>query len=262
MCLSLKYKLCTDSTKNCTNKNMSTYSANDYENLRFKFPGAENIQQNFSQAYQDLFVLSMLKGLRNGTYLEIGSNEPFNLSNTALLETEFNWSGVSIDIMQHLVDFFNSQRKNKAICTDALDLDYNTIFNINEENVKLVKVNENVTKIIDYLQVDCEPPQVTFEILKKILDSNLVFKVITFEHECYYAGDEIKLESRKLLASHGYTLVVSDICNDFPDTAYEDWYVHPEYVDKEIIDLMSPEHFEDKIAREYILNSQNVWRNK
>ena len=33
-----------------------------------------NIKQNHSQAYQDLFVLTMLGSKKNGRYLEIGAN--------------------------------------------------------------------------------------------------------------------------------------------------------------------------------------------
>ena len=34
---------------------------------------------------QDMFVLTVLNGKTNGTYLEIGSGDPFIGSNTALL---------------------------------------------------------------------------------------------------------------------------------------------------------------------------------
>ena len=49
-----------------------------------------NIKANHSQAYQDLFVLTMLSGKKNGRYLEIGGNHPSEFNNTYLLETEFN----------------------------------------------------------------------------------------------------------------------------------------------------------------------------
>lgn len=234
---------------------MSNYFANDHGNLRFKFKDSEKIQQNFSQAYQDLFVLSMLNGLYNGTYLEIGSNEPFQLSNTALLEQNYNWKGISIDIEPHMVNLFNDHRKNKAVCINALDVDYAKFINLHLRNsIKPVEV-------VDYLQVDCEPPSVTFEILQKILESDVKFRVITFEHESYYAGDDFKLASRILLEEKGYQLVVSDICNDEYNTAYEDWWVYPTLVDEQLIKLMSPGHFKEKIARDYILNSTNVWEN-
>jgi tetratricopeptide (TPR) repeat protein len=65
------------------------YTSLVYHKLRFKFDGSNEIKQNYSQAYQDMFVLSMLSGKRNGTYVEIGSSDPFKGNNTALLETKF-----------------------------------------------------------------------------------------------------------------------------------------------------------------------------
>ena len=50
-----------------------------------QFPGIEDVQVNFSQLHQDMFVLCMLDGKRGGTYLEIGANEPVFISNTYLL---------------------------------------------------------------------------------------------------------------------------------------------------------------------------------
>ena len=38
--------------------------------MRYPFAGIEQIEQNHSQSWQDIFVLTMLDGKRNGTYLE------------------------------------------------------------------------------------------------------------------------------------------------------------------------------------------------
>ena len=69
--------------------NCNRYFKKDYDNLRHKFPGAENIENNYSQAFQDMFVLSMLDGKRNGTYVEIGGDHPVVINNSYLLESEF-----------------------------------------------------------------------------------------------------------------------------------------------------------------------------
>ena len=52
--------------------NCGRYFKKDFDRLRHKFIGAEDIENNFSQAFQDLFVLSILDGKKNGTYVEIG----------------------------------------------------------------------------------------------------------------------------------------------------------------------------------------------
>ena len=51
----------------------------DYEKLKEKYE--ENIERNWSQVYQDIFVLSLLDGKRNGTYLEIGGDDGIDFSN-------------------------------------------------------------------------------------------------------------------------------------------------------------------------------------
>ena len=38
------------------------YTPNQQNNLKYQFKGVENIKQNYSQIYQDMFVLTMLDG--------------------------------------------------------------------------------------------------------------------------------------------------------------------------------------------------------
>ena len=132
------------------------YSSDDYEKLRHKFTGADTLQENWSQAMQDMFVLSMHDGKKNGVYVEIGADLPRIINNSYLLETKYGWSGVSFEYDKDKVDFFNSIRDNKCVCTDARTFDYKTFF---EEN--------NFPKQIDYLQLDIDPPSGTFAALKQ-----------------------------------------------------------------------------------------------
>ena len=82
----------------CDWPNCPRYFRNNYENLKTKFTGAENIENNWSQSMQDMFVLSMLDGKRNGIYVEIGADQPRVISNTYLLEKDFDWSGISFEL--------------------------------------------------------------------------------------------------------------------------------------------------------------------
>lgn len=50
-----------------------------------------------SQAGQDLFVIALTQGKKNGRWLELGCGYPKQVSNTWLLEKEFGWTGTSID---------------------------------------------------------------------------------------------------------------------------------------------------------------------
>ena len=65
---------------------MPQYTRDKFEVLKSKFNRANEINENNSQAYQDMFILSMLDGKENGTYLEIGAYDGKDLSNTYLLE--------------------------------------------------------------------------------------------------------------------------------------------------------------------------------
>jgi hypothetical protein len=121
----------------------TTYKSNMKENFRYQFPGIDLIDTNFSQSYQDMFVLMATNGKTSGTYLEIGSDDPYINSNTALLETKFKWQGLSIDIKEDQVTKFKDHRKNYAYCVDARTVNY----------VDLLSMS-NFPKEVDYLQVD------------------------------------------------------------------------------------------------------------
>lgn len=63
------------------------------------------------QAGQDLFVIAMTQGRRNGTWLELGAWRPLDGSNTYLLETRYQWSGISVDIDDHSVGMISQFEK-------------------------------------------------------------------------------------------------------------------------------------------------------
>ena len=141
----------------CAWPNCPSYFRNNYENLKTKFTGAENIENNWSQSMQDIFVMSMLDGKRNGVYVEIGADQPRVISNTYLLEKNFDWSGISFELDADKVAFFNTIRKNKCLCEDATLYDYKSLFQ-----------KSNYPKQIDYLQLDIDPAEGTLRALKAL----------------------------------------------------------------------------------------------
>jgi len=221
-------------------KDPSIYRKHQFSNLRFKFEGASNIEQNYSQCYQDIFVLSMLNGKKNGKYLEIGCADPFYGNNTALLEKEFEWTGISIDIDQSMVDKFALERKNKVIQSDATKINYSELL--------------GDTLNWDYLQIDCDPPTVSYDVLTKIPFHTHKFAVITFEHD-HYADDtqSIREKSRKYLKSFGYELMVNDISPD-DYSPYEDWWIYPQLAAGRGMQLMRSINDKIKNASKYIYN--------
>jgi hypothetical protein len=194
--------------------NSRRYFKNDYENLKFKFSGSENIENNYSQSMQDMFVLSILDGKRNGVYVEVGADKPRVINNSYLLESQYDWEGVSFEIESDKVDYFNTIRKNKCICANATKFDYKSLFD-----------ERKYPKQIDYLQLDCDPPQITLECLKKLPLEDYRFSVITFETDLYAGGQDVQIEHWQILSSLGYQRVIKNIKNE--GNPYEDWWIDP-----------------------------------
>ena len=200
---------------------MNTTYNYEKDTLKHPFSGHTKVFENYSQAYQDLFVLSMLMGKKNGKYVEVGANHPQSMSNTFLLETVFGWRGFSIEIERAMCEVFNGDmaRQNHCYEADGTVFDYQTAIQ-----------KEKWQGRIDYLSLDCEPPNITFDVLKKFPLDEYRCSVITFEHDAYKDGFGIMDASRKYLTDKGYVLVCSSVCNGA--NPYEDWWVDP-YVVKE-----------------------------
>ena len=222
------------------------YSKSDYD-LRFPFKGSEDLDSNFSQVCQDLFVLAVLDGKRDGTYLEIGSAHTFHNSNTALLETKFGWSGIGIEMKPELAQSHADERKNKVICGDALKIDYEKLLDVNFEG-----------NVIDYLQLDIEPSNNTFEALLMIPFDKYKFRVITYEHDHYVdMTRSFREKSRRYLRNMGYTLLFNDIAPN-EECSFEDWWVREDLIDDSILqNLLSAPKGEVNLARDIMLEKSS-----
>jgi hypothetical protein len=215
--------------------------------FRFNFPGLDEVQINYSQLHQDMFVLCMLRGKREGHFLEIGGNEPILNSNSYLLEQAFDWRGVSLEISKQHVQRFNKLRRNTCLWRDATTADYNSIL-----------TSWDFPQVIDYLSVDCEPPSNTFKSLLAIPHEKYRFRVITFEHDFTGAAAQneseemdVREKTRNFLHGLGYRLVVRNV--SWLDRVIEDWWVDPQHVPEEqVLPMLSPEQSHiDHIAYMY-----------
>lgn len=190
--------------------------------LKVQFKGCEHIERNFSETYQDLFVLMCTAGKSNGSFVEIGSAHPEYHSNTVLLERNYNWKGISVDIDSEM---FRDWKTRTALtyCVDATTVDWSEIL---------------TQPHYDYLQVDCEPPLHSLQALLNIPLTSYSFSVITFEHDRYADTSDFVMEkSREYLKAAGYELVIPNVSPE-ETRPYEDWWVHPAYVSKEVIDRL------------------------
>jgi hypothetical protein len=182
--------------------------------------------KTYSQAGQDLFVVETLKGLTNGIFVDIAAGDPSYNNNTYLLEKDYNWDGLSIEIEPiHFETWKHRKRKTKYLQTDAFEVDYNQVFS------ELLNKNNKQDNIINYLSLDLEPAEATFELLKILPLDKFIFQVITYEHDSYRFGNVYKQNAMAHLNKLGYFLIKEDILvpphwakeNKFP---FEDWYIH------------------------------------
>ncbi len=193
---------------------------NSFANRSYRVPfaGSDGLKRNYSQAGQDLFVLSMLDGKQSGVFLDLGCNQPILMNNTYLLESEFGWKGLCVDIDEKFFDLFVFRRA-QTLAADCTKLDWDAV------------IERLGTKTIDYLSLDLEPPLATMECLGSIPFEKIKFGVITFEHDAYRAGETVREQSRELLDKIGYVRIAADV--KLEGLEFEDWYYHPDLVDVE-----------------------------
>ncbi len=179
---------------------------------------------NFSQSGQDQFAYN-ISG-KNGTYLEIGAHHPIVNSNTYNLEIKCNWKGISIENNTKFRESWDSfhKRKNEIIWDDA--------FNINYEI--LIK-KRKLPNRLNYLSCDIEPVENTFKILKRIINSDLSFDYISFEHDKYNIGDKYEKLSLNFLNKHNYKIAIRDVYSrNKKNKVFETWFVHKDMNFEEI----------------------------
>ena len=170
----------------------------------------------YSQSGQDQFAYNLI-GI-NGCYLEIGAHHPIINSNTYKLEKECNWKGISVEFDKSFIPDWKdcTERKNEVIWDDAFNIDYGSLLN-----------KKNFPKKINYLSCDIEPPKNTFNILKKIINTGLIFDFISFEHDKYNEGKKYDDLSFDFLKSKNYKVAIKDVYSrDKEKKIYETWYVH------------------------------------
>ena len=202
------------------------------------------IKKSQSQLKQDLFVLSELQLKKNGFFVEFGATNGIDLSNTYLLEKEFNWTGI---LGEPAKAWHESLKKNRNSfieykCvweTSDINLEFNettdpvysTISNFNSSdfhasyrekgskyNVKTITLLDllkkyNAPKIIDYLSIDTEGSE--YKILKAFDFNQYQFRVITCEHNYHKNRKKIF----QLLSNKGYSLKYNGL------SKWDDWYV-------------------------------------
>lgn len=218
------------------------------QQLKSKNPEAllQYFGKSQSQLRQDLFVLSHLGFKKNGFFVEFGATNGLDLSNSYLMEKEFEWNGILVEP----ATCWHTELINNRTCnieTDCVWKDSKSVLTFNQVDeaelstinsfsdtdshsearkkgrtyeVKTISLNDllkkyNAPKIMDYLSIDTEGSE--YQILSHLDFSEYSFKVITCEHN--YTPMREKLFS--LLTQQGYQRVFEEI------SLWDDWYVKP-----------------------------------
>ena len=187
------------------------------------------IQEFNPHEEQDNFILNMLKNKKNGFFLEIGSDHPINDNKLYILEKKYGWNGIILEPSNKRLNFYKKTRPNSIhIIDDATKIDYKSLFEINKVPINL-----------DYLKIDLQLWNgctiATLEKLNSEVMDKHKFATIIFEHDNWNRWyRKRRLVSRKIFEDRGYVKVCSEVPVRLGLCA-EDWYIHPDLVDSELM---------------------------
>ena len=225
-----------------------------YPMMKHQFPGLEQITEHYSEQWQDLFVLTMLDGKKNGTFVELGAAWPTKNNNSCLL-SEFGYRGISVEKNTRYENEWRGARPNDVfLCQDALKIDYATLL-----------TQQNFPTQIDYLQIDIDNEIGSLELIDKLIASGKHrFSVITLETNLFFSSRNKKFQddSYQMLKDLGYQLVVKNVGVREWDTehwrAFEDWYVDPSQIDADIISKVENTSSEVNKPHKLLVNDSHM----
>ena len=210
-----------------------------------------NHKQSKSQLFQDLFVLFILDNKREGRFLEFGATNGLDLSNSSLLESDYQWNGVLAEPSPQWKDQLKVNRPKSTILDKCIysssgqEVDFfvsnvgilSTIVefknsdigsmpanartrNANGYNVTIPTISLNDVFIqyfdgepIEYMSVDTEGSELL--ILESFDFDKYGPKVVTVEHN--FTPAQNKLDS--LFEVNGYHRYFKD------QSQFDAWYV-------------------------------------
>jgi FkbM family methyltransferase len=190
---------------------------------------------------QDLGVIKYYKLKRNGYYVDIGANDGIDLSNTCMLEYDYEWKGICIEPLPEEFSRLSKNRPN-SICIQkavfgksGLKLEFavaglysgicDTINHHKEKadkapkiTVETITLNDvleqaNAPSFIEYLSIDTEGSE--YDILITINYDKYTFGIIHLEHNFI---EPQRTAIREFLESKNYVFV--------RDNMWDDEYVH------------------------------------
>jgi hypothetical protein len=201
------------------------------------------LDKSKSQLRQDLMVVAQTGFKRGGYFVEIGATDGYTLSNSFLLEQEFDWTGILVEPGRAWGTEIYYKRPHSLISTDCVwdksnqllsfietkDPEYSTTsINWNKSHKsgsKIVNryevrttslidllINNKAPEYIDYLSIDTEGSEL--RIMEAFDFSKFSFGIISIEHN-YGKNRELIYN---LLSNVGYKRRFQNI------SQWDDWY--------------------------------------
>ncbi|MBR1248000.1 FkbM family methyltransferase [Bradyrhizobium sp. AUGA SZCCT0169] len=218
--------------------------ANDFSALFARFC-AENFINSHAQLFQDLLVIFLLRGKREGFFVEFGATNGRDLSNTLMLEELFSWKGLLAEPAKcwhsalranrkalidtrcvwtqtgEQLEFLETEWAEVSTIRQLAELDYQknnrskgTVYSVETISLNELLKAHNVPREIDYVSIDTEGSEAA--ILKAFNFAEHDIKIMTVEHNYVEANRQAVFE---LLIDRGFVRLFE------PLSKFDDWYV-------------------------------------
>lgn len=206
-----------------------------------------HMAQSHSQIFQDAFVLHVIGTAKPGYFVDFGATDGVALSNSYLLETQYNWQGICAEPARSWHSALHSNRPAARIETrcvwnetgaelvfrETAERELSTIdaYAQTDSHAKNRKESETyrVTTVslndmlaehkapehFDYLSIDTEGSE--FDILQSFDLARYMPRIITVEHNYTPRRRDINA----LLVAAGYRRVLTEV------SLFDDWYLAP-----------------------------------
>ncbi|MEQ9823986.1 MAG: FkbM family methyltransferase [Puniceicoccaceae bacterium] len=203
------------------------------------------------ETQQDRWVIDMLKGKREGFFVDLGASDGKSANNTLTLESYFDWNGILIEGNRNSFILLCKNRRNQVCCNEIVsskegmvnwrendeietrsgvdeslpddneDKSWRIGKIVSKKSTTLQKIldENNAPKVIDYLSIDIEGGEV--EAMRDFPFSEYQFSVISAE-----VGFKNRSEFDLIMKANGYFLVE----NPYSSVKYERFYVSSAYL--------------------------------
>lgn len=203
---------------------------------------------SYAQNKQDVACLVVTNFKRRGYFVEFGACDGLLLSNTLLLEREYDWTGIVAEPNRAYNATLHTNRRcatdiravssrsyESLIFRQTRTLEFSGLvdhfdndewsrsrlrgkdYAVTTISLQDLLIHHRAPSIIDYLSMDTEGSE--YDILQAFDFSRYAFRFLTIEHN-YVEPKRTRMQ--QLLARHGYYQILPSY------SQWDDWFVHPD----------------------------------